>query len=542
MDAENNAAALLCHAAHYEGDDGEAAAPLPPGHFRNPVLPGCHPDPSICRIGNDYYLATSTFATFPGIALHHSRDLVHWRPIGHAVIEPGHLPYAGLGISRGLFAPALSHHNGRCYLVCTMVGGGDNFVITAEHPAGPWSAPQWLEFEGIDPALFFDDDGSAWILNNGAPEGPPRYRGHRAIWLQAFDVQALRPFGPRRVLVDGGVDPATQPIWIEGPHLYRHRGWYFLCAAEGGTAEGHSQVLLRSRHVTGPYEPWAGNPTLTQRDLDGAALGAVTCTGHADLVTGPDGQWWAVFLGCRPLPAGHHLLGRETFVLPVQWTEDDWPLILPRGQRVPLVLRAPEGVDVAGAAELAAPVAHWRDDFRGPTLAPTWLGLRAPPPVLSLGDQGLRLRAGADGLHTLGEPAVLLHRVQHRRFTATLELAPPPPGVRAGLVLFQSEAQHDLLWLQAQDGGLRLGLSRRAGGVLQQLAEQTLPASAGPVQLRVRADEHLLHYEAACGNGPWQPLAGALEHGPLSVQAAGGGNHFTGLLWGLHAALTSAGS
>ena len=192
-----------------------------------------------------------------------------WTQIGNAIDRPDMLDFGRLGLSRGVFAPAIAHHDGTFYILNTCVDCGGNFVITARDPAGPWSDPAWLpDLEGgIDPSLFFDDDGKAWIVNNGPPEGTPRYDGHRAIWIQAFDLRTLRTTGPRTVLVDGGVDPSTNPIWIEGPHIIKRDGHYFLICAEGGTAEGHSQVVLRSDRPTGPYTPFAGNPILTQRDL-----------------------------------------------------------------------------------------------------------------------------------------------------------------------------------------------------------------------------------------------------------------------------------
>jgi xylan 1,4-beta-xylosidase len=535
--APGNSATFLSLA--YEGQDSETPAATPAGQFRNPVLPGFFPDPSICRVGDDYYLASSTFSAFPGIAIHHSRDLVNWRLIGHAITRPESLRYAGLGISRGLFAPDISHHKGRWYLVCTMVGAGGNFVVTADQPEGPWSEPVWLGFEGIDPSLFFDEDENgetrAWMLNNGAPEGPPQYSGHRAIWLQAFDTQRLQMTGPRRVLVNGGVDISKQPVWIEGPHVYKRGGWYVLSAAEGGTSLEHSQVVLRSRSISGPYEPWAGNPTLTQRDLNHRVPGAVACTGHADFIEGPGGDWWAVFLGCRPLPDGHWLLGRETFLLPVQWTADGWPQILPAGQRVPLLLQAPPG-----AAAQSRSHDQWATDFRqqAPRGEEGWLTLRAPaPPLWASNSQGLQLQAAPDALNTLGLPAVLLRRVQHLRFTVRTSLQVPRAArTQASLVLFQSERQHDLFSVYADSQGhARLRLQRCDGGQLKTIAEEPLPADCTQVQLRVQADERVLRYTYALDAGPWQTLVAGLSHRPLSVQAAGDGNHFTGLLAGVHA-------
>ena len=159
----------------------------------------------------------------------------------------------------------------------------------------------WLkEIDGIDPSFFFDDDGKAYVLNNGPPEGTPLYHGHRAIWIQEFDVAAGKLVGPRKVIVNGGVDLSKKPIWIEGPHLYRIKGWYYLMCAEGGTGRGHSEVIFRAKSPWGPFEPYAGNPILTQRDLPPDRPNAVTNAGHADLVQMKDGSWWAVFLASRP--------------------------------------------------------------------------------------------------------------------------------------------------------------------------------------------------------------------------------------------------
>ena len=272
----------------YAGSDPvDSVSRLGPGDYRNPILQGFHPDPSITRAGDEYYLVNSTFAWFPGIPVFRSRDLVNWTQIGNAIDRPDMLDFGRLGLSRGVFAPAIEHHDGIFYILNTCVDCGGNFVITARDPAGPWSDPVWLpDLEGaIDPSLFFDDDGKAWIVNNGPPVGTPRYDGHRAIWIQEFDPRTLRTTGPRNVLVDGGVDPSTNPIWIEGPHIIKRDGHYFLICAEGGTAEGHSQVVLRGDRPTGPYTPYSGNPILTQRDLPRDRPFPITSAGHADFAS-----------------------------------------------------------------------------------------------------------------------------------------------------------------------------------------------------------------------------------------------------------------
>jgi alpha-N-arabinofuranosidase len=290
-----------------------------PGVFGNPVLPGCHPDPSICRAGDDFYLVTSTFEWFPGLPVFHSRDLVHWRRIGHALDRPEQLPLDGVPASGGLYAPTLRHHDGTFYLVCTLVDGPEwsgHFVMTASDPAGPWSDAHRLDGEGIDPSLFFDDDGRAWCTGT-RPTG--RYEGHTEIWLREFDPAALALTGEEHVIWDGALKGA---IWSEGSHLYKAGGRYYLLTAEGGTALDHAVMVARADAVTGPYEGNPRNPILTNRNL--GAGHPIVGAGHADLVETPGGEWWMVLLAMRPHHGDRCALGRETFLAPVVW-EDGWP-------------------------------------------------------------------------------------------------------------------------------------------------------------------------------------------------------------------------
>ena len=361
----------------YTGRDAVFEQPLPPGHYRNPILSGFHPDPSITRAGDRFYLVHSTFAYFPGIPVFESRDLVHWRQIGNVIDRPSQLDFSKLGVSRGVFAPSIEYRDGLFYVFNTLVDGGGNYVVTAKNPAGPWSDPTWLpELEGgIDPSMFVDDDGRAYVLNNGPPEGAPRYDGHRAIWIQEFDRAALQLQGPRKVLVDGGVDPSKNPIWIEGPHIYKRAGWYYLSCAEGGTGPQHSQVVLRARSPWGPFEAYAGNPILTQRDLPADRQNPVTNAGHADLVQAPDGTWWATFLATRTYEGVHYNTGRETFLLPVKW-RDGWPIILEHGRAIPQVVRGPNFMEAGDQKPLSGNFT-WRDEFDEEALDKAWLQLRA---------------------------------------------------------------------------------------------------------------------------------------------------------------------
>lgn len=503
-----------------------------PGEFLNPILSGCWPDPTLIRVGADFHLANSSFTQFPGLPIHHSRDLVNWSLLTHAIDRPTQLRYAGLSTSRGLFAPSLSHHAGRWYLLCTMVDAGGNFILTAEKPEGPWSDPVWLDFGGIDPSLFVDRDGSAWIVHNDEPQGPPRYDGHRALWLQRIDLQTLKMVGPRRMLVDGGADPSSRPIWIEGPHLFRRGEWLYLCCAEGGTSLEHSQVILRAHSLDGPFEAWqAGNPILTQRDLDPSAPDAVTCAGHAQLVELADGSWWASFLACRPdnrvRRGGHWLNGRETFLLPVQWTADGWPRILPRRERIPLRLRAP-----FGATQRPQPASfRWQ---AGDTLDAYWLALRAPHAARVV-DGKLHLPVRADRADSSEQtPAVLLRRVQHGAFEAECALAPPSQGV-AGLLLFQSERQQLRLLAGRVGSELQVAVEQVNAGHAQRVGALALGHGAASLRLRMRCDGDRVSFDLATTDAGWRALPASVDARDISVQAAGDGLHFTGALIGLYA-------
>ncbi len=520
----------------YSGKNPSTTPKASAGEYNNPILTGFYPDPSICRVGEDYYLINSTFAYFPGIPIFHSKDLVNWQQIGHVIDRPGQLRYEGLGVSAAIFAPAISYHNGVFYVICTMVGSNGNFVVTATNPAGPWSDPTILQFGGIDPSLFFDDDGRAWVVNNDDPEGAPLYRGHRAIRLQEFDPVAKKMVGPRKVLVNGGVDISKKPIWIEGPHLYKREGWYYLMAAEGGTGPDHSEVVFRSKKVDGPYEPWSKNPILTQRTLDSHAPGAVTCAGHADLVEGPDKQWWAVFLGVRPYEGRFSPMGRETYLLPVKWTADAWPSILPMEERIPLVHQSPNGVQLVPSSTL--PLSgdfSWRDDFKEKTLSSAWIMLRTPPQdpwwkIRTEGD-GISLTPRTELLSGSGNPSYLARRVQHAQFTTSTQLeVPKESGVSAGLAVFQNETHHYFLAVRREGTGASIYLESLNGGAAKILASAPIPADS-KIKLRITGHDAKCSFEYATATSGWKTLANDLDATLLTTDVAGG---FVGATTGPH--------
>lgn len=534
----------------YTGNDEIFATPLEPGEFRNPILAGYYPDPSICRVGDDYYLINSSFAHFPGIPIFHSTDLVNWTQIGNAIDRTDQMPADGLRITRGIFAPAISYHDGLFYIVCTNVDAGGNFVLTATDPAGPWSDPIWLEFDGIDPSLFFDEStGRAWIVNNGGPpDNQPLYDGHRAIWLQEWSIPDQQPVGPRSIIINGGVDLAQQPVWIEGPHLFKRGDWYYLSCAEGGTSVNHSQVIFRSKSPEGPFLPLTTHPTLTQRDLPAERDHPVTCTGHADFTTDAHGNWWAVFLGCTPYEAGHYNTGRQTFLLPVTWA-DGWPSILAPGLEVPYVVAGPAGSTYhapAPADTVTAPAFPltgnftWRDDFDRAELGNPWLFLRAPQETFwSLADGTLLLTPQTRTLRELHTPSFIGRRLQHNRFTvATTLRLPAEVGVRAGLSAFHNETrQYNFLVRRLDADADRYELcveAQRGAPEATQLTLGHLTAEPGSaLTLRLTGHDTAYTFEASTDAGAtWTQIGGTFDARNLSVDTS---YDFIGVLLGLYA-------
>jgi len=508
---------------------GQEAGPTPgPGEYRNPVLPGFYPDPSVVRVGADFFLVNSTFSWFPGIPVWRSRDLVHWQQVANAISRPTQLDFKRLDMSRGVFAPAISHHGGQFQIVNTCVDCGGNYVVTARDPAGPWSDPIWLkDVGGIDPSLFFDDDGRAWLVNNDAPDGKPLYEGHRAIWLREVDPVTFQSKGPARVLVNGGVGLSKRPVWIEGPHLFKHEGRYYLSAAEGGTSVNHSQVIFRADSLAGPFVPAPApiNPILTQRDLDPARPNPISAAGHADLVQLADGAWWAVFLGTRPYRGDLYNTGRETFLLPVTW-RDGWPTILPGGRAIPAIAAAPKLPSGAGAAPGEPAIV--RDEFAGATLAPYWLTMRTPTaPVYRVAGGALVLTPG-EGIGAHGHPAYVARRQQQANAAVTTAVRfQPNEGEAAGLAAVQNDDWFLTVAVTRREGRDRVEVRRRAGpgepvaGKL--VAEVPLAAEKGaPVELRMVARGGDYNFAYASRPGRWVDVAKGVDGTVLSTERAGG--------------------
>lgn len=428
----------------------------------NPILPGCHPDPSICRVGEWYYLVTSTFEYLPGLPVVRSRDLARWETVGHVIDHPGMLDFEGIGSSGGLYAPTIRHGRGLFWVVCTLVDRedptrGGNFLVTASDPAGPWSDPVMLDVAGIDPSIVFDDEGRVWLHGTRlAPD--PEWHDQTEVWVQEYSPDRRVLVGEEHVIWRGAVHGA---VWAEGPHLYRIDGRWYLLAAEGGTEFHHAVSVARADEITGPYLGNRANPVFTHRHL--GRTSDVIGAGHADLVQAPDGPWFAVMLAMRADDGHHYPLGRETFLCPVAW-EDGWPVFAPGEGRLP------DTVAIPWATE-EAPAGSWQPDDRVAGVVepadPRWTALRALPAEVAVADgDSWRLPVRAGTLHEPSTPALLGVRQQHADVDVrcVLDVHGLAEDERAGVVLRQSERDHVAVAVTRTPDGLRLSSERCFGG------------------------------------------------------------------------------
>ena len=499
---------------------GSTSAATMPATFDNPVISGFASDPSVCRAGEDFYLVTSTFEYLPGLPIYHSRDLVHWRLIGNALSRDSQINFVKRKSSQAIFAPTIRCEAGRFYIVTTDVDGIGNFYITATDPAGEWSDPVRLPEPvfGMDPSFFFDDDGTVYYTRHGGGR-------NGGVYQARVDLKAGKLLEEPRLIWSG-----MGGIWPEGPHLYKRNGWYYLMIAEGGTSYDHRITMARSRSPWGPFEPHPDNPVLTHRNLPDHPFQAL---GHADLVTTPQGEWWATLLAIRPQAADggrHHHIGRETLLAPVRWREDDWPEL---GQDRMLAQPQPTRGLPAWAPWPQPPV---RETFAADRkLPPHWTFLRTLAKErwsLTARPGQLRLIGGRTGLDTIGTPAFMGRRQErlNQRFATQVDFNAADAGDAAGLALRMNESHHVQLRLTG-------GRERRVECFQQLKNQPRVLASAalppGPVQLQALAEpgHYTLAWRPAGAPQDWRPLCRIPTH-QLSTETSTG---FTGVYMGLYA-------
>lgn len=520
--------------------------PLEADEFYNPILQGCYPDPAITRKGDDYFLVSSSFAMFPGVPIFHSNDLVNWTQVGHVLDRTSQLKVHDTGISAGVYAPAIKYNsnNDTFYMITTQFAGDfGNIVVKTNDPFKGWSDPIKLNFNGIDPSMFFDEDGKAYVVHNDAPDqGKELYNGHRVIKIWDYDVENDQVIaGTDKIIVDGGVDLSKKPIWIEAPHIYKKNGKYYLMCAEGGTGGWHSEVIFISDNPRGPYKPAPSNPILTQRHFPKDRPNKVDWAGHADIVEGPDGKYYGVFLAIRPNEKDRVNTGRETFILPVDWS-GEFPVF--ENGLVPMEpkLKMPEGVENKTGQNGYFPNGNFTftEDFTSEKLDYRWIGLRGPrEEFISTTKKGLQIQPFEVNIKEVKPTSTLFHRQQHKNFSfeTTLDYTPASEKDLAGLVALQNEHSNYVFGITKKGEEYYLLLERnekprRSRQVESKIVASTVIDIENPVHLKVQANGDNYEFSYSTNGTDFVNLGGTVSGDILSTNVAGG---FTGCLLGLYA-------
>lgn len=532
----------------YQGNDQVYTEnPLSADEFYNPILQGCYPDPAITRKGDDYYMVCSSFAMFPGVPVFHSKDLVNWTDLGGVLNDVTQFNPNDTGISAGVYAPGITYnpHNDTFYMIVTAFSGGlGNIIVKTKDPKKGWENPIKLDFGGIDPSIFFDDNGKGYIVHNDAPDnGKERYNGHRVIKIWEYDVKNDKVIpGSDKIIVDGGVDPAKKPIWIEAPHLYKKDGKYFLMCAEGGTGGWHSEVIFKSDSPKGPFIPAPSNPILTQRYFEKDRKNKVDWAGHADLVKGPGDKYFGVFLAVRPNEKNRVNTGRETFILPVDWS-GEFPVF--ENGLIPLEpkLKMPKGVtENKTGKEGFFPNGNFifKDNFTSDKLDYRWIGLRGPrEKFITTSKKGLIINSFETNIKEMKPTSTLFYRQQHNSFsfTTTIDYKPKSDKDLAGVVALQNEGSNYVFGITMKDKDYYLVLqknqkTRRDAKVTSTIVASTKIDLKKPVQLQIKAkgDEYVFSYSR--NDVDFVNVGGIVSGDILSTDVAGG---FTGCLLGLYA-------
>ena len=475
--------------------------------YRNPVISGMNPDPSVCRVGDDYYLVTSTFIYFPGVPVYHSKDLIHWEMIGYGLTRESQLNLHQP--SHGIYAATIRYDNGFFYIVTTNVSPLGNFYVYAKDPAGPWSDPVFVKQGGIDPSLLFDDDGRIYFTST-------HYNG---IQQSEIDIKTGKLLTEPRCIWQG-----TGGRYPEGPHLYKINGFYYLMISEGGTEFGHMVTIARSNNPWGPFEPNPNNPILTHRNKNGSA-NPIQGTGHADMIQAHNGSWWMVFLGFRPNDKHHHI-GRETFLTPVSWTTNDWPLV-PNGGTANLNMKV-NTLPVSPFPEKSV-----RDHFNIETLPLNWNFIKNPDTASwSLTDRKdwLRIKGSPRTLDDTESPAFIGQRQKDLTFTAVtlIDFNPQNENEEAGLTVFQNTMGHYDVYIKKLKNERYILLRYKLGSIFHE--EKRVQLRKGPVQIRVSGTP--VNYTFAFSQDKEFENLGTVEARFISSETVGG---FVGAYLGLYA-------
>lgn len=484
----------------------------------NPILAGFYPDPSVCRVGEDYYLVTSTFAYFPGVPIFHSRDLVNWKQIGNILNRKEQINLTGAQHSWGIFAPTIRYNEGTFYMITTNVGNGGNFIVTAKNPAGPWSDPYFIEgAEGIDPSLFFDDDGRCYYTGTRGRREGERYYGDNEIWVQEIDITSMKLVGESYAIWHGALRNVS---WPEGPHIYKKDNRYYLVIAEAGTGHAHAVTVASGASITEPFSGYNCNPILTHRHL-GLDYPIVN-VGHGDLVETQNGEWYMVVLASRPYGGYYRNLGRETFLVPVEW-EDGWPLINRGVGLIEATVKVPD-LPLTQVEPLPE-----KEDFDKDELPLHFIFLRNPnPDYYSLKDREgyLRIRLSPGALTELVSSSYVGIRQTGMSFVyeAKMEFAPMEEYEEAGIVILQNQDFHYRFVRMIKDNKYILRLIRCKGGKEEVIHESMDSGHENnrEIQLRISANLQELTFMYSYDNTTFHTFMSDVDARMLSSDVAGG--------------------
>ncbi len=511
----------------------------------NPILPGFNPDPSICRVGDDYYIATSTFEWYPGVQIHHSRDLKNWRLVTRPLTRPEQLDMRGNGDSCGVWAPCLTYADGLFWLVYTDVKRKDgsfkdahNYIVTAPDIEGPWSDPVYANSSGFDPSLFHDEDGRKWHVNM-IWDHRVGHHSFAGIALQEYDHDAKKLVGPIKNIFAGSPLRLT-----EGPHLYKRDGWYYLLTAEGGTAYTHAATLARSKRIDGPYEIHPDQHVVTSRF---APDNPIQRAGHGDLVETQNGETYLVHLMGRPrLGQNRCQMGRETAIQKCVWGEDGWLRLEDGGMEPQTEVPGP---NLPAHPFPEEPIRH---DFDEPDLPAVFQWLRTPYPerLFSLTARPGHLRlTGRESIGSFFEQALVARRQTNYDFEAETLVDFQPDNIQqtAGLIAYYGRWQFFCLAIAGdEDAGRVLTLltcpgDYPEGGIEAPLDQPVLLPPSGPVAMKVTVEGMALRFWFRTGSAEWQRIGPAFDATMLADESAGRGAHgnFTGAFVGMLAMDTS---
>ncbi|MFV5690193.1 glycoside hydrolase family 43 protein [Flavobacterium sp. ZT3R25] len=484
--------------------------------YQNPILSGFYPDPSICKVQDDYYMVNSSFGYFPGVPIFHSTNLVNWEQIGYVLDREEQLPLAKAETTLGIFAPTIRYHNGLFYMITTNITDKGNFYVTAKNPAGPWSNPIWIETPGIDPSLFFDDNGKVYVTS-AQNWGPVKNR----IVMSEIDLATGKLLSEPVTIWKG-----TGGKFPEGPHLYKKDGFYYLIIAEGGTEYGHKVTIARSKNIWGSYESNPANPILTHANSN-EENNPIQGMGHADLVQTTDGSWFMVALGFRPLN-DHQILGRETFLAPVVWNPNEWPVVNRNGSMA-LEMK----VDKLPGA-VTAKNFNQNENFNSDTLGFEWNYINNPiPQNYSLTKHKGYLRLYGSEKSLSENPGVTFagRRQQHFNFnaTTTIDFNPTTDNEEAGITMYKDGLHHYKLFIRKIGKERELVLAYNIGKI--KAIEKRMHLKKGPVKLTVFGTQAFYEFGFSQANNAVITL-GKVDTKYLSTETAGG---FTGTYIGLYA-------